>query len=362
MMQISIAVNPREWSDPQVLDAWRNLVHRSPHALYASPLWFEHLRQTADHRRVAIAICREREGSICGVAPLSRGRATLEYHIGQRCLGSRHLRAAHILGSEPPLPPAAFPDLCREIFRRWPECDCLYMDSMPQKSPFWESLRRAPGLLYVPDGLRPWHLIELGPTPEAYFDAMGAKTRSTLRRKRRHLDREVGTTRLVRVDAPEHVVDFVNHAMTVSHTSWQHRVLGTRIAPGDTASLRDLAGRGVLRSYLLMCGERPCAFVVGYQYAGTYYYNELAYDPSLGRHSPGTVLLHLIIEDLFAADRPELLDFGVGHAEYKARFGNLHTADGCVFLLAPTVENRLLRRTHALFRAGVRTVRRFVKR
>jgi hypothetical protein len=236
-MRVSIAIDPREWSDQEMVRVWSGLVRRGPHALYASPVWFEHLRRVKSDSGLGIGICRSADGSICGIAPLAMGSVSLKYQVGNRCFGSPRLRAAHILGSEPLLPTAAFADLCHEIFEVWPDCDCLYMDSVPEKSALWGPLRHVPGLVYVANGLGPWHMIELGSSAEAYFGSIGAKSRSTLRRKQRRLDSEVGGLRLLRVDAAAQVPNFVTHAMTVSRTSWQHRVLGARITPNEIASL-----------------------------------------------------------------------------------------------------------------------------
>jgi CelD/BcsL family acetyltransferase involved in cellulose biosynthesis len=100
---------------------------------------------------------------------------------------------------------------------------------------------------------------------------------------------------------------------------------------------------------------------VGYQYQGVFHYAELGYDPALAPASPGTVLLFLLIQDLCAFDRPMVLNFGMGDAEYKRRFGNRHQTDDTLLLVKPTMRNRGALLTHRAFRRMVKIVRGMVK-
>ena len=93
-----------------------------------------------------------------------------------------------------------------------------------------------------------------------------------------------------------------------------------------------MAARGAFRSYLLEHQGRPTAFVIGTQVNGCYNYEQLAYDPAYAAHSPGTVLLFRLLEDLIARDPPRVLDFGDGEAEYKRLFANAESRSGPVIL------------------------------
>lgn len=83
-----------------------------------------------------------------------------------------------------------------------------------------------------------------------------------------------------------------------------------------------IAVRGWLRSYLLMTNSGPIAYGLGFQYQGTRYWDETAYAQECARFSPGSILTHRVIADLFLHDTPELLDFGQGDGGYKRTFGN----------------------------------------
>ena len=129
----------------------------------------------------------------------------------------------------------------------------------------------------------------------------------------------------------------------------------------DGPELKGLARAKILRAYLLECGGEPCAYDVSYQFDGVFTGREMAFDEAFGRFSPGTVLLYLELEDLFARDRPELLDFGVGDAPYKERFGNQIAKGGSFFLFRRNLVNRLSHMSLGAFYSGVRLARRLLR-
>ena len=55
---------------------------------------------------------------------------------------------------------------------------------------------------------------------------------------------------------------------------------------GEPGGLAVLARLGLLRSYVLSSGDRPCAIVLGYQYHDIFHYAEIAFDQSFSDFSP----------------------------------------------------------------------------
>jgi len=145
-------------------------------------------------------------------------------------------------------------------------------------------------------------------------------------------------------------------ASRVRRLSWQLPALGELRDDDHQSSregLHEFARRGLLRSYVLRAGETPCAFVIGYQYRGVYFYAVVGYDPAYSRHSPGIALLYLMLEDLFANDCPRLVSFGRGDDDYKRRFGTRTRRVGRCLVFRPTLRNRIRVHQHRLF-AGVK--------
>jgi hypothetical protein len=128
---------------------------------------------------------------------------------------------------------------------------------------------------------------------------------------------------LVRVTEPGQVGGFLQGVDRVYNASWQARTYGERRRdlPEEIARLETIAQLGYLRSYLLTEDGTPSAFILGYQYRGRYLYDETGYDSARSSSSPGSILTHAAIEDLFGFNTPSMLDFGFGDGAYKRTFG-----------------------------------------
>jgi CelD/BcsL family acetyltransferase involved in cellulose biosynthesis len=158
---------------------------------------------------------------------------------------------------------------------------------------------------------------------DGYMKTLSPSTRQNLRRTTRKFFSD-GKAELVKVTRPEQVPAFLAQLDEVCRNAWQGKTFGYR--PRNTESFRShfeqVARQGWLRSYVLTHDRRPVAFELGYQYAGTYYGQECGYDQEWSHAGPGSIVMHLVIEDLYKEDRPDLLDFGFGDAPYKRSFSN----------------------------------------
>jgi hypothetical protein len=343
---------------------WERLLdgRSSTDAVYQSPDWFHHLCQFAGEGMVAVAWGAH--GHVVGLAPLLIGRQSLAFDVSARSLWKSSLEAVSLVGGTPLLPPdfGLHDRLLAAIWQWFPRCQCVYAESVPTASFFWQYLQSSPlvqrqGLLYLPHGVRPHHWIELPASFDEYLGQFGWRVRKNLKRQVRVLrDQCDGRLELRRAEAPAHVEPFADAARQVAAHSWQAgRGLATKAV--DRGRLIDLARRGLLRSYWLECDGQPRAFVLGYQHRGVFCGDEMAYDATLARFSPGTVQLCLVIEDLLAHHRPRAFDLGISHAEYKQRLGNRQFDDALVFLLRRTWTNRARRAGHRSFRRLVALAR-----
>ncbi len=102
-----------------------------------------------------------------------------------------------------------------------------------------------------------------------------------------------------------------------------------------------------MRCYLLFCGESACAFIVGYQYQGTFVMDEIGHDPELSKHSVGTVLQLLCVEDLFNHDRANIFDLQA-YAWYKDTLSNESYMQARIFLFRQGAYSRFLRAGHRM--------------
>ena len=366
-------VPPSGWDDAALRRRWEELVSAADqaNAVYASPVWFDHLRRVTPEGELLLFAARDGSGETVGVVPVRVGREDLQYDVASRALVRRRLRVADVLGSAPLLPAdwRLYARLCEALLDRRVGCDAVYLDTAPVESPFRRFAAEgaaAHGLIaYFPYGPRPWHLVSFPAREDEYFAQLTGKLRNELKRRTKKLSEHCGgQLELLRAEDQSHVEAFVAGAARVSRNSWQHEVIGTRITDSreQRGRLLSLAERGLLRSYLLTCGEQPCAFVFGYQHEETFHYAEIGYDRDFTHLSPGMVLYHLLVRDLFAHRPPSLLNFGRGDADYKQRFANLQRQDVSVIIFRKSLFNYSTVATHSLFRALVRGLRTAVRR
>jgi CelD/BcsL family acetyltransferase involved in cellulose biosynthesis len=358
-------------ASPELAAAWKNLLERRAmvNAMYASPEWVGHL-ELLDPGSVRVVVLRTAGGELAGVAPLRLRRLDLQYAIGTRTLCKRRRPVDELLGGELVVrdrgggAAALVEAALRAAGGRALYFDALQLDgaAAPPALP----CRLPPSTyLYAVDGPRPWRLAQLAPSFEEFLSGMTSKARANLRREVRLLAESAGGRLELReatteADAPE----FLRDAAAVSRKSWQHRALGPRIADDNRGrrTFVDLASRGLLRAFVLKAGDVPCAFVVGYQYGSVYHYAEIGFDEAFTQYSPGKVLLYLLLEALHQRRRPELVNFGVGDASYKIRFGNVERFDASCLVLKSSVANRLVTEPHRAFNQAVKVAKRLIGR
>ena len=353
---------------------WVNLADTSSsmHRLYQSPLWWNDLRASKQDGELLAGLVRDRNGRLIGVAPLQLHTHFLTFEVAARPLWKTPVRSVSLLGSQPLLPEDdnAYAELFRAIWETFPNCDGIYMDSLPTDSFCWRFLGRSAeiqkhSIVHLSDGLRPHHVIDLPDSFPQYVSQFSPHGQRILRQRVRQLrERAGGRLDLVRVETDGDAAVFLDAAKRVARNSWQHRRIGPRLVdrPDQRERLIAHAASGLLRCYLLRCAKTPCAYLVGYQFGDVFHAVETCYDQAFSKSSPGTVLLYLMIEDLITRSPARTLDFGVGDSAHKRRFANRQSEDAAVWVFRKTLVNRLRIGSHTAFHLAVRGARAMLRR
>ncbi len=162
------------------------------------------------------------------------------------------------------------------------------------------------------------------------FDAflerkLSTKSRSTLRRKARHLN-DLGGFSLERIQAPGDLMGALPDLFRLHDARWRGRP-EDRSPFGDerrrgfqVAALERLAADGYARMVVGRIGPQPVAFSYWFSVNGTMFSYRLAFDPHgpQARYSPG--LLTFLEACRMAADEGvRTIEFGRGFEEYKQR-------------------------------------------
>lgn len=355
------------------IETWNKLLKNSDNRLTAfqSPEWVSHLVEVAGKNEVRIALIGNGNGGVDAIVPMTFGSSKIKFDLKARVFFSVPVKTICLLGSIPLIPHSnkLYDLFFRNLFQVSPDSDGVYLDSVPVESFLWQYLLTSPlikerFIVHIPDGTRKHFSLILPPSFHDYLAGFKKKKRAELRRRLKIFHENNGNDKaLVRVDKVGQVQMFLQLASAVSKKSWQHRVLGPRLTLTDDFNhrLTRLAEKKMLRAYLLFFRGKPCAFRLGYQYGDRYVSAETGYDQSFSDISPGKILTLLMIEDLTAYKPPNMVDFGIGYAEWKKDLCNTCSEDASVFLLRKNMRNKLISISHSGFCTTVRFARRYMK-
>lgn len=360
-------------ASPNIRDEWEKLVRASNNlrVLYQSPVWWDcnfisHICQPS------LVVMRDRSEAIVGMCPVRFTTYPLSLHLFNRCLWANTLDVVEVLAGTP----LASEDdnvhlqLFRFLLDSFPACEGLLLRNVRSDSFCWTLLESFPhlrsGMLaYAPEGVGQFHTISLPATFPEYLAKFKRDTRKKLQRKVGRLERSVGgDLELMRIESADQVDFFLDTAAVISDHTWQKHHLGRGVdtSPAYRALLRCCGERGILRSYLLRCGEAYCSFGIGFQFQQVYHYVQIGFDERWTELSPGTVQFFLVLRDLIEFRPARRLDFGHGDWQFKRLFGTETVAEMSVLLLRGSFRNRLKTSGHATWCGAVRRIKHAIGR
>ena len=166
--------------------------------------------------------------------------------------------------------------------------------------------------------------LDLPATHDEWFSGLSSKTRATLRRAERMLNKRADSSvKFVNITRPDQVAGFFSDVRRIYANSWQGRSMGgDRGSKEQIAYCEEMARHGWLRCHILYADDVPLSYSIGFQYQGTFFGHDMAFDPSWQKYSPGNVMFWYLVRDLYAHDTPSKIDFGSGTTEFKRRFSN----------------------------------------
>lgn len=238
-----------------------------------------------------------------------------------------------------PLPPAAEPASGSQGY-------CLR--NLPVTGELQTLNRVGNYLRYVPLQY-PHCYIDLGWTFDDYLGKFSPKTKSTIQRKiRKFRDHCGGVITWNTYRLPPEVPEFFRHARQISQLTYQERLLDVGLPSTEEfvkhASALALADR--LRTFILFDADRPVAYLYCPEHEGALVYAYLGYDPDYQKHSVGTVLQWLAVEQLFKERKFRYFDFTEGISSHKQLFASHQRLCANVFFVKRTPLNWLLIHSH----------------
>jgi len=304
-----------------------------------------------------LVIAARSEGRLVGVAPcfVHRARFKIELSVWTlrslpvrllKTFGDRFLLAAdvdraadHVTGPAPTLD-ALLDVLLDALVAERRAFDLIQFFNLPCDDLLWrrtyERFAHGGALRWVlaSPRIETVHQLLLPASQEAYLQSLNPNTRKNLRRTTRRLFDE-DAAEVFRAERPDDVPRLLQLLDRIGPHTWQGRTFGftPRATPDRVEYYRQLAAHGWLRAYVLLLAGEPIAYELGCQYDGVYLGQEHGFDQRYADRGPGSIMIHLAIEDLYRERTPRALDFGLGDAAYKRSFGNHQFDAGSIYLV-----------------------------
>ena len=179
-----------------------------------------------------------------------------------------------------------------------------------------------------------WKISNLD-TFQKYMQSISYKFRKNLNRsKRKILNKNICIRNYTTL---ENVDQFLSFAEDIAKKSYQRGLgVGFINSSKDNMLTKVAARLNWLNSYVIFFDDTPVAFERIYLYDNKLFCQDAAYDPKYRDYDLGTNLFIYIIEEAFKNPKKKEIDFGLGDAEYKRRFGNEYFCEKVLYLFART--------------------------
>jgi hypothetical protein len=226
------------------------------------------------------------------------------------------------------------------------EADMASLTNLSADSFLYKRALSLPSLLsrdYLPVP-QPHHLMRLPGTIEEVYLGLSSKHRKHLRSEGKKLQTKFdGRLKICCFREVAELETAISQVEDIARKTYQRGLgVGLDASPLTRQLFHLYARKGWLRIYVLFAGDTPIVFWSGAVYGGRFYSEATGYDPHYRDYAPGTFLLVKMIEH-FCREGLQGIDFGLGDAMYKERFGNHSFEEATVCLFAPRMKGLLLK-------------------
>jgi CelD/BcsL family acetyltransferase involved in cellulose biosynthesis len=338
----------------KIIPEWEIILAESngPEPVYQSPGFFHYLLATANETdRPKLLVIRQ-AGKVSGIVPLRLCTIRISFIFGKYQFNtpSNFLSGAIVLGSLPLLicSKENLDQLYEAIGLHFPNCDIVSHQAVPTDSKLWQYIctskeLKARHLINTLYGVRQCHTIPLPATFEDYEQQFSRKKRYNLNRQIRQLrDISGGTLKLIAIEAPEQVWQLIQAINSIVPERQRNEFL-------SEIKYTILAENRILLAYVLMAGTEVCALVAGTMANHVYQLPVIITNDIFSEFSPGTSMLHLMIEDLIARGMMRI-EMGYGTPKHSHNSSNETSERTQVLLGKKTIKILLIFSLHTAAR------------
>ena len=351
--KIEILSERRLWP-VEILRTWSRLST----TVHQSQQFDNHLRTIGT--KTALAVIRTIQDSngdtgLLQIVPLRFGTVQLcfgnrSYYLWIARLRSLELQGSRPLGQElaPNTAGHTYNRLISDLFDCFPDVQVIRLAALPADCTFYShlvnslSIRRI-AISYSIRGVRPCSVANLPATWAEYLKLLGSKRRhNTERQIRRTKEHGGGVLQLVRIEHAAQLDELYRAIETLGG-----HLNGRDVGGGGHTQLASLAANKLLLGYILYCGTIPCGVTLGLQADNQYYMDSIHVGMLPPKLSPGSSLLHMLVEDLIKSAITKI-DYGFGEPKYGySRINTTHPRID-LLLMRRNLVNRALSISHRL--------------
>lgn len=324
---------------------WRRLQRHPNTDLDHYALYLSH--QGASARPWVMAVKNEKAVECIVVGRMDDERASVD--VGYWTLGLGRMSSLKVLteGVLGTLSPAAAEQVVQKLcgYLSSGAADRVVFCNLRADHVLLQAARNAPAR-HLPTVLsppQPHRRMQLPDNSEAFWAGMSRKHRYWLKRLGKQVENDFPKSlEYVLVKSPAEVNALCDVVEGVARRTYQ-RGLGAGFK--NDAFHRDrcklFAEKGIFRGWVMRLGGVPRAFWLGCVYGDTFHSEFTGYDPDFRKYEPGSLLFAHMVEGLIL-EKVRFIDFGLGDALYKQRFGTESWEECDMALWAPTARNRMM--------------------
>lgn len=304
------------------------------------------IRDAFENTEIYSIVIGRKQQKITLIAPYYHQRLGLPIRLGEKVLFRIELPSMRFLPStqEGVCSLENSVELINWLRFEYPKTTLVFTDLMTE-SPLYTAI--------TSEKIRGYHLIYNHPAPhlfhvfresyEVFFQEKTSKYKNQLRKKEKIFLAKFGSSYLLKeYRKVDDIQQFFDIASIINKKTYQNKLFGETVdnTPETIRSYSMLAYQGTFRSFILWHNEIPLCFILGFQGKdGKFLHQKTGFDPEWREYSPGIYCNILMLKRLYDIDRPVLLDFGSGDADYKRLFSNKSGMSTSPVLIPRSVEN-----------------------
>jgi hypothetical protein len=248
------------------------------------------------------------------------------------------------------------------------DADMAYFNSVRLKANLYPAITSVPNLLCRDKAIITnvhW-MMNMPSSIDEFYLGMTAKHRYWLKRIPKVLEKEFpGKVKYVYKKDVSDVDCLCEDAEKVARTTYQRSLgVGFKDCMDIRSRMWRLARVDRLRAYIIYVDGQPTAFWIGNKYRNSFHLDYTGFDPDYRKYEVGTILFMKMLEDLAENNNGiiKYIDFGLGDAQYKRRFGDSNWEETSLYAFSPTSKGVLLNMARTcnniVWNAAVKTLER----